>query len=176
MTTLSKAGVLFVMILICGIPVEVAHAHGEIAGSNPQAGAVLPKVPLEVSVTYSETPAASSRFVVKDGCGDDVTAAVDVQGKSLVAEVSAAKPGTWTVTWDVLSAEDGHETHGSISFKVRSKPDCSDGGVKSPGGTTRSAPTPDEPQSFPVVVIVVGILGVLLVVIALLVRRSTGGG
>jgi methionine-rich copper-binding protein CopC len=169
MSTRSKAATILAMALaMCWVLAGIALSHGEIASSDPEADAVLDQIPPEVSVTYTETPADSSKFVVKDGCGDEVGTGVAVKGKALVAQVSDGQPGTWTVTWDVLSAEDGHETHGSISFKVQAKPDCSG------GGSPTTSTTDETPKSFPVIVVVVAVIGVLLVALALLVRRSEG--
>lgn len=169
MTFMKATTVGFLAVVVCCLLAGPAVAHGEIESSDPKADSTIAQVPPEVSVTFSETPADSSKFVVKDGCGDEVGTGVEVQGKSLVAATSGAQPGTWTVTWDVLSAEDGHETEGSISFKVKGEPDC----IADGGKTTTPGPK-EEPQSFPTIVVVAGVIGIVLVGVALVVRRSAG--
>ena len=156
-----------------------AMAHGDIATSDPADGANLKKVPNEVSVTFSETPAADSRFVVKDGCGD-VIGDPSVEEKSIVVAVADAQPGTWSVKWNVLSAEDGHQTEGAISFKVKGEPDCSGDVEESPADDIGDAAPPvDNPDSdgggLPTVVIIGGLIGVVLVALAIVVRRSGAG-
>jgi methionine-rich copper-binding protein CopC len=146
-----------------------SFAHGEFETSDPAKNATLEAVPPEVSVTYTETPAAGAKFVVKDGCGREVGAKAAVEGKALVAQVSGSQPGTWIVEWNVISAEDGHQTKGSLTFKVTGRPDCS-GTATSGGGSTSG----DEPSSIPSAVFIGVGVGVALVAIAAIIRRSSG--
>jgi methionine-rich copper-binding protein CopC len=157
------------------LPASHAFAHSEIESSNPADHATLKKVPPEVSVTFSETPSDASKLVVKDGCGSEM-GDPSVEGKALVVTVGDAQPGTWSAKWDVISAEDGHRSKGAMSFKVSGQPDCSVG-KPSPdetggGGTGTETGTDLSSEGIPTVVIVGGAVGLALVALALLIRRS----
>jgi copper resistance protein C len=162
-------------VLTCMTP--AAYAHGDAAVSSPADGATLEKVPKEVSVTFTETPAPDSNFDVKDGCGDEI-GDPSIEGKTISVAVADAQPGTWSVAWHVLSAEDGHETKDAISFTVRGKPDCSED-EPTPGQTTDeigdAAPPVgnDTSEGIPAGLVIGGIAAVVLVGLALVVRRSS---
>jgi methionine-rich copper-binding protein CopC len=171
---MKRITTLFLLLAAIALPTSHAFAHGEIETSNPADHATLKKVPPEVSVTFSETPSDASKLVVKDGCGSEM-GDPSVEGKALVVSVGDAQPGTWSAKWDVISAEDGHRTKGAISFLVRGQPDCSVG-EPSPD-ETGDAGSPGEDaagssEGIPTVVIVGGAVGLGLVVLALVIRRS----
>ena len=154
-----------------------ALAHGDAAISEPKDGARLKRIPAEVTVTYSETPAQASRFIVRDGCGDDV-GTVAVRGKTLVATISDAQPGGWRVKWSVLSSEDGHRTDGGFGFRVGGRPDC-DGEGPDPDIGDAGTPVPNAGGNgnggLPPGVMIGAGAGIALIVLALMIRRSSSG-
>jgi methionine-rich copper-binding protein CopC len=116
---------------------QSAFAHGEYTSSTPEKGAKLDAVPSEVVVSFSEAPVDANTFVVKDGCGRDVVNTATVEGRKILATTSAGQPGAWLAEWDIVSAEDGHPSSGSLSFRVTGQPDCS---KDTGGGQGRAAP------------------------------------
>lgn len=175
---MKKTAMALMVLAITAISVP-AFAHGDIATSDPADGARLKKVPEQVRVTFTETPARDSKFVVKDGCGE-VVGDPTVDGKALVVQVADAQPGSWSARWDVLSAEDGHQTEGAITFKVAGKPDCSeDEEPADQGDDIGDAGEPiagDEAGGggIPSIVWIGAVAGLALVGLALFVRRSSG--
>jgi methionine-rich copper-binding protein CopC len=148
----------------------VALAHGQLEGSDPEDGARLKAAPPEVVVTYTEVPSDANGFRVKDGCGRNVIRTVAVEGNSIRARTPDAQPGTWLVRWDVISAQDGHETEGSLTFKVAGKPDCSEGTepkAQGPGGGEESSGVSGT------TLLLIGAGSVVLIAIALVVRRKS---
>ena len=105
----------------------VATAHGVYVRSNPASDARLTKAPIEVRVTFSETPdPRGSDIAVLDASGkrldgQDVSAVGD-EANTLRVSLSAIGDGGYLVTWTVLSAVDGHETKGAFAFAVGNAP------------------------------------------------------
>jgi copper transport protein len=140
MTTLRRVGLIA---LICcawvALAATGASAHAALVSSNPADGAQLTSAPTEVTMTFSETPDPTLSLVhVLTTTGAFVESG-SVQGQSLelrIALKSGLPPGVYTVSWRVVSAQDGHVTAGAFAFGV---------GVQ-PGGTAISqaiaVPTP----------------------------------
>jgi methionine-rich copper-binding protein CopC len=175
-------GVVAVVALVC-VTAQPALAHSELEASDPAADTQVGDVPTEVSLTFTETPSPDANVVIRDGCNDDVAGDSRVEGKSLITAVQGGEPGGWSVSYTVISAEDGHESKGDYVFLVQGKQDCSnnDGGNgnNTPGGNGDDIGSGAPPienddgsgSSAPVGLIIAG--AVALIVIAFLVRRAT---
>jgi methionine-rich copper-binding protein CopC len=151
------------------LSVMPAAAHGQLAGSDPEEGAVLDATPPEVTIDLTETPTDAKDFEVLDGCGRNVINRARVVEKSLVASIQESQPGAWLVRWRIVSDEDGHVTDGSLSFRVTGEPDCS-------AGTKPEAqkPTVDDSSSVSPALILGIVVGTLLLIgLAVLVRRKS---
>jgi methionine-rich copper-binding protein CopC len=169
--------------LIATLTMSDALAHGDIGSAEPAAGSTLPRVPGEVSVTFTETPTkGASEITVIDGCDRDVTAGLTLSDHTIRAQVGEARPGSWEVRYRIVSAEDGHPSKGDYRFKVRGKPACSadepddgstPGGTEPPEGASGNPdPDSDSGGSLPWVPIALGT--VVLLGAAFLLRRAGG--
>jgi copper transport protein len=118
------------MILLAGA--SAASAHALLASSDPADGAVLPTAPSAVTLTFTEPPDPSLSSVQVLDAGGGVIAD---QGLERIADKTLRLPlpsglpdGVYTVSWQVVSAADGHSTSNVFAFAV--------------GETTGQAPMP----------------------------------
>jgi copper transport protein len=98
-------------------------AHAPPINCEPEASAILERAPEWVRIHFSERiePKASSIFVFgPDGSRiDEGNAAMDPQNPHFYSiSLKEGKPGTCTVSWQVVSADDGHLTKGAFIFLV----------------------------------------------------------
>ena len=185
----------FAVAILC-LCAGAALAHGDTVKTDPKKNSRV-AIPNMVSVTLSEAPVPQSQLMVTDGCGDNVTGNVSVEGETLQASIGDAQPGKWKAAYRVVSAVDGHPTEDDWSFTVQGTADCDadDDQVEPTEPTDEPSPEPtttdDEPSSaagddsgttstsdsqessFPVVPVVLG--GVALVAVAAVVRAKTAG-
>ncbi len=181
---------MFAVAILC-LGAGAAWAHGDTVKTDPKKNARV-AIPEMVSVTLSEAPVPQSQLLITDGCGDNVTGNVSVEGETLQASIGDAQPGKWKAAYRVVSAVDGHPTEDDWSFTVQGTADC-DGDTDEIDPTDEPSPEPtttdDEPSSaagedsgttntsdseessFPVVPVVLG--GVALVALAAVVRAKT---
>lgn len=160
--------------------VPPAQAHGDLSATDPGAGTTVERVPKVVSVTFTETPSGGSVVRVKDGCKDDVTGEVTSSGKTVEISVAKARPGNWEVSYQIVSAEDGHPSRGRYRFRVAGEPRCNQGprprpsgGPDDAGGGGQAAPGGDGgdgDDSLPLLPIAGGTLAVII--LALLIRSK----
>ena len=103
-------------------PPRVA-AHAELVSSDPAANAILAEAPDALSLVFSEAidgPSATvtvldTRQTVIRGVGP---LAVDAAGTTANVQLPTLTPGTYTVSYQVTSAVDGHVTSGIFAFLV----------------------------------------------------------
>ncbi|MGH2773829.1 MAG: copper resistance CopC family protein [Actinomycetota bacterium] len=182
----------FAVAILC-LGTGAAWAHGDTVKTDPKKNARV-AIPKMVSVTLSEEPVPQSQLVITDGCGDDVTGDVSVEGETLQASIGDAQPGKWKAAYRVVSAVDGHPTEDDWSFMVQGTADC-DGETDEVESTDEPSPEPtttddgpssaagddsgttntsdSEESSFPVVPLVLG--GVAIVAVAAVVRAKSAG-
>lgn len=161
-----------------------AWGHGDIEQLRPEPEEVKAKAPDHVKLTFTEAPTKDARVTVNDGCGREMTREKYVQGSTLHVFLEKGQPGQWQVSYNVISAVDGHKTNGQYSFTVEGKADCSEPEpepdasqtVDEPTEGTDAAadpntiPTSDEPGGIPIAVVAIGVLA--LVGVAFLVRMG----
>jgi methionine-rich copper-binding protein CopC len=100
-----------------------ALAHGDLATSNPAAGATVKTAPTEVSITFTEEVEANfSGIEVRDAQGQrmdqgDAHGASD-DAKVLSVGLKPLAPGTYKVIWHNTSV-DSHKEKGSFEFTVK---------------------------------------------------------
>ena len=105
--------------------VGIAFAHAEPTNVKPGQDAVLTTAPAEVVLLMSQEmarQAGANDIVVQDSSGAEVTkqpAAIDsANRKKLSVPLPAGlAPGTYTVRWRTLSADDGDPASGNYAFK-----------------------------------------------------------
>ena len=147
---------------------SVASAHAERTSSQPEEGARLDQVPTTLAIDFSEPPTGDAVLEVLDGCGNDVVETLNVQNQEISAELLEGQPGRWSVTSTVVSGIDGHQTKDSWKFAVAGKADCSEAAA----GSGERGPQEEEDSDFPIIPVVAGAIGVL--VVAVLLRVMTG--
>src|SRR5687768_1541656 len=125
-------GVAVLVALAIGAAPETALAHAGYDRSQPAANAILPTVPPEVHIWFTEPlePSSSGANVVDQsgaavaGITTRVAAADDYQ---LVVSLPAGLAnGTYTVAWFNVSTADGHPKTGYFAFTVGTAADVSD--------------------------------------------------
>ena len=159
---------LLVVAVLVGLAAP-ALGHAALESSEPRDGDRLSVPPDEITVFYAEPPTGDSRFAVTDGCERDVTESIDILNDTITAGVEAGQPGRWLVSWQVVSAVDGHATTDEVSFTVRGEPDCSqavgdNGGPIDPTGTE---------SSLPLVPIAVATVVIVAIAVAIRMRSRT---
>ncbi len=138
------------------------YGHAEPATALPGDGAVLNQPPAEVVLTMSQDMAirdGANDIDVVDAAGTEVTAVAasvdraDRRKLSVPLPTSLA-PGPYTVKWKTLSAEDGDNDQGELSFTFDPNGQPSPGTVElrpdllNPGATAApSDPGPDPRPS-----------------------------
>jgi copper transport protein len=127
-----------------------AGAHALLRESDPAAGSSLDRAPRQVVLTFTERPEPGlSSIQVLDTGGRPVQRGdgVLVQGAPLQFAVGLGDlaDGTYTVSWRVVSKDDGHLTAGSFAFGV---------GVPAPTATPQvqaasrgESPSPSAPAT-----------------------------
>lgn len=180
---MGKLLVALVTCALCALAAP-AWAHGDIERLRPEPEQVKTKAPDHVMLTFTEAPTKDARVAVNDGCGREMTREKYVQGRTLHVFLEKGQPGRWQVSYNVISAIDGHKTNGQYSFTVEGEADCSEPEpepdasetVDEPSGDSDTAsapdttPTSDGSGGIPVAVVAVGVLA--LVGIAFLVRMG----
>ena len=134
-------------LVAAGMP---AGAHALLRESDPAAGSSLDRAPSRVVLTFTERPEPGlSSISVLDTGGQQVERgeSAPVEGAPLQFAVGLGDlpDGTYTVSWRVVSKDDGHVTVGSFAFGV---------GVPAPTATPQSqaapqgaAPSPSAPAT-----------------------------
>jgi copper transport protein len=123
------------LLLAAGQP---AGAHALLRESDPAAGSSLERAPSRVVLTFTERPEPGlSSISVLDTGGQPVergqAAPVDGAPLQLAVGLGDLANGTYTVSWRVVSKDDGHLTAGSFAFGV---------GVPAPTATPQSQAAP----------------------------------
>lgn len=133
-----------------------ASAHAAYESSDPANGSTVSSPPSRVIAEFTEPVVQGSSLAVYDPCGQQVD-----NGDSLVATdritvtMSGQYTGIYSVTFDVVSAVDGHNTSGNFSFTSSGGDPCpgdepvvSEPGQSSEGGGNgRARDVPDSADS-----------------------------
>jgi methionine-rich copper-binding protein CopC len=110
-----RAGfILFVLgLLICSTP---AGAHARFDHASPAAGSNVSS-PSEVTLYFTEQLEPKfSGAEVRNADGERVDRGSSISGKVMHVSIGALPPGTYNVSWHVLSV-DTHKTQASFSFE-----------------------------------------------------------
>lgn len=102
---------------------RIAFAHATPIRYVPSASSVLPEAPSEIEIHFSERvePRVSSIIVLApDGSRADLSNSnVDPADRRIYrVGLKDAGVGTYTVSWEVISADDGHFAKGAYVFSV----------------------------------------------------------
>lgn len=117
---------LMIVAILALAATATAGAHGNLVSADPRPGSTLPVAPERVSARFTEEvdPDGSSMHV--RGPDDDIVDLGDGQADlndpdrtSMTVTLQAdLTPGTYTVQWLTVSAEDGHTEAGSFTFTL----------------------------------------------------------
>ncbi|MET0976977.1 MAG: copper resistance CopC family protein [Leifsonia sp.] len=145
---LLGAGVALVATAVLG-SAGPASAHNYPVGSSPADGATVTTQPGTISLTTNDNllafggasamvvsgPASDPRFY-GDGCSRVVDATIET-------EAQLGQPGTYTVTWQVVST-DGHPVSGDYTFEwaPQAGTELADGSASAPGCAAAGADAP----------------------------------
>ena len=140
------AAIFLAIAVLFGLPASDAGAHAELKRSAPSQDAILAAPPENVQFWFTEristdpTPPAVTVF---DEDGNKLTTTsltVDpADPYHMTADVSGFVTGTYTVSWTVQSADDGHTLSGTFGFRI--------GTGRAPGAATVSAASRPATQS-----------------------------
>jgi len=102
-------------------------AHAGLRISDPLEGATLGDTPAAIRLTFSERPdpaLSAIRVVGTAGVAHQLGLPVAVPGDplSLSINIRPLDTGVYTVSWQIVSAVDGHATTGTYAFGVRADP------------------------------------------------------
>ncbi len=121
-------------------PSPAASAHAQVLDAAPAPGEVLDAPPAEVALLFNEPVQPAGDGIVVEGPGGRVDrgdvahgTGPDVLRVSLVPDLS---PGTYTVSWSVVSA-DTHVVDGAHTFEIA-------GTATPPGATPPEGATPKQ--------------------------------
>lgn len=105
-----------------------AHAHDSLTDTSPSAGETVEAGQFEVSITSTEdiinlTEMSTNDLTVVGPLDDPESGIVSapcirVNGKVASVPVEIAKPGTYRVTWQIVST-DGHPVSGQFEFDAK---------------------------------------------------------
>jgi methionine-rich copper-binding protein CopC len=110
------------VILMANASIEPAQAHAFLDHASPAVGSSLPTAPATVAIWYTQDlePAFSS-LTVTNQAGQRVDLGngqiAPGQPNELQVGLKPLPPGTYTVTWHVVSV-DTHPTQGTFTFTV----------------------------------------------------------
>jgi|SRR5450631_3036333 len=94
-------------------------AHAKLQSSSPAKDAQLLQAPKTLTLTFNE--AAQVAVLKLTGGGKEIPIPVDKSAKaspSFTFPLPALAPGSYTVQWTAVAADDGHVTKGSFAFSI----------------------------------------------------------
>jgi methionine-rich copper-binding protein CopC len=109
-------------VLMASASIEPAQAHAFLDHASPAVGSAVPTAPATVAIWYTQDlePAFSS-LTVTNQAGQRVDLGnaqiAPAQPNELQVGLKPLPPGTYTVTWHVVSV-DTHPTQGTFTFTV----------------------------------------------------------
>jgi len=112
-------------IVFCLALANQAPAHATLVKSNPAADAVLTQQPSAIRAWYSEEVAVKGSFIQLYDSADKLLASggVDLNDhnhESMKLIPPLLSPGTYTIKWHAVSADDNHVTQDEFRFTVQS--------------------------------------------------------
>jgi copper transport protein len=105
----------------------LVHGHAALRLADPVEGATLGDTPTAIRLTFSERPdggLSEIRVVDTAGVSYHIARPLPLPGDplSLSIRIRPLDRGVYTVSWQIVSAVDGHTTTGAYAFGVREDP------------------------------------------------------
>jgi copper resistance protein C len=112
----SLAGIILLLLLLA---TNDPRAHAFLDRAEPRVGNTVATAPREVTLWFTQKlEPAFSTITVTNAAGQRVdTGKARVSGSQMTVSLRSGGPGTYHVTWRVLSV-DTHTTDGNFSFQV----------------------------------------------------------
>jgi methionine-rich copper-binding protein CopC len=105
------------MVLLMAAAAAQAHAH--LKQSTPAEGAVVTEMPAAIELTFSESARVTALSLQKDQePKQTLKAPTGSAAEHITIAVPKLVPGNYTLTWRVVSEDDGHIMSGALHFKV----------------------------------------------------------
>ena len=115
--------ILLVIVFFCLFGAQQASAHATPISYEPEASSLLEKMPQQVRIYFSERIEQGASGIIvygPDGSRvDNDDAVIDSRNARFYGlHMRDGGQGTYTVSWQVVSSDDGHFTKGAFSFSV----------------------------------------------------------
>lgn len=105
------------VVLVMAAAAVQAHAH--LKQSTPAEGAVVTEMPATIELTFSESARVTAVSIQKDQePKQTLKAPTGTAAEHISVAVPKLVPGSYTLTWRVVSEDDGHIMSGELHFKV----------------------------------------------------------
>lgn len=116
---MRKMAVVATLLLIASLHSHQAAAHASLDRAEPRVGNTVATAPQEVALWFTEAlEPAFSTITVTTAAGQRVDSGkARVNGSRMSVSIRSVGPGTYHVTWRVLS-KDTHTTDGTFTFTV----------------------------------------------------------
>jgi len=108
---------LWVPVIACLIA-RLAYAHAHLESSTPADGSTLNAVPAAIEMKFSEPARLTALWIQRDQEPRQAVKSLPTStDRVLRVALPTLTPGTYSVTWRVLSA-DGHVASGAVHFTI----------------------------------------------------------
>ena len=116
---MQRSAIVVIIPLLLWIVTGQASAHAFLDHAEPRVGNTVATAPREVTLWFTQKlEPAFSTITVTNSAGQRVdTGKTRVSGNQMSVSLGSGGPGTYHVTWRVLSV-DAHRTEGSFTFQV----------------------------------------------------------
>ena len=94
-------------------------AHAKLQSSSPASNEQLAQAPKTLTLNFSEAAQLALLKLVRGGT--EIPIQIDKTAKatqSFSVQLPGLAPGTYTVQWTAVAADDGHVTKGSFVFSI----------------------------------------------------------
>jgi methionine-rich copper-binding protein CopC len=179
---------LWVAFLALHLPPRMVSAHADYDRSEPAADALVERAPVQVRIWFTQElfrRQGINTLAVVDAAGqrvDQDDAAIDDDDRTLMTVTLAPDlpNGLYTVRWQAVSVEDGHESQGEFTFTVGDSTPVSEAVVQAEASPTTigeavatalSTAAPTSTVAAPSLPCLGGIAPLLFVLGGLFVRR-----
>jgi methionine-rich copper-binding protein CopC len=109
---------LLILALAC-LPLQAVRAHAHLQSSLPANGSVLAQAPARLELVFAEAATLTALVLEGPAAGEErkLGPLPDASAARLAVDLPPLPPGTYTVKYRVLSA-DNHVMAGSIRFTI----------------------------------------------------------
>jgi methionine-rich copper-binding protein CopC len=105
---------------LCGVfAAGPCMAHAKLQSSSPANNAHLTEAPKTLTLQFNEAAQLAVLKLIRDG--KEVPIPLDKgakAGQTFTLTLPALSPGSYTVQWSAVAADDGHVTKGSFVFSI----------------------------------------------------------